>query len=126
MPINKRFDIQTLLDKCRTVKLPPGKRITFEYVMMGGFNDSMDDAARLVTLMPGLKAKVNLIPYNTNPERGIVRPTDERVAAFQNHLVSRGINCSVRVTRGMDISAACGQLGRAGEDAPEAASVSDA
>jgi 23S rRNA (adenine2503-C2)-methyltransferase len=115
MPINRRFNIEALLEKCRTVKLPPGKRITFEYVMMGGFNDSMDDARRLARLLRGIKAKVNLIPYNTNPERGIVRPTDERVKEFQDYLVRRGISTSVRITRGMDISAACGQLGKPGE-----------
>jgi 23S rRNA (adenine2503-C2)-methyltransferase len=84
-------------------------------VMMGGFNDSMDDARRLARLLRGIKAKVNLIPYNTNPERGIVRPTDERVKEFQDYLVRRGISTSVRITRGMDISAACGQLGKPGE-----------
>ena len=115
MPINRRYNIEALLEKCRTVKLPPGKRITFEYVMMRGFNDAMEDAARLAGLLRGIKAKVNLIPYNTNPERGIERPSDERVAQFQSYLVRRGISTSVRTTRGMDIAAACGQLGKAGE-----------
>jgi len=115
MPINKRYNIETLIEKCKTVKLPPGKRITFEYVMMRGFNDEMADAARLAELMRGVKAKVNLIPYNTNPERGIERPTDERILEFQDYLVSRGISTSVRITRGMDISAACGQLGKPGD-----------
>ncbi len=113
MPINKRYDLEALLQACRDFPLPSGKRITFEYVMMGGFNDSLDDAVRLAQLMKGLKAKVNLIPYNENPNRDIKRPSEERVSAFQGLLLSRGINCSVRVTRGMDISAACGQLGKA-------------
>ena len=81
--------------------------------MMGGFNDSMDDAVRLARLMQGIKGKVNLIPYNENPDRDIKRPSDERVRSFQEYLQSRGINTSVRVTRGKDISAACGQLGKA-------------
>jgi 23S rRNA (adenine2503-C2)-methyltransferase len=113
MPINKRFDLEALLQACRDFPLPSGKRITFEYVMMGGFNDAMEDAVRLAKMMQGLKAKVNLIPYNENPNRSIKRPTDERVRAFKTYLMSCGINCSVRVTRGMDISAACGQLGKA-------------
>ena len=118
MPINRRYNLERLIQACKDVKLPAGKRITFEYVMMGGFNDSMEDADRLARLLRGVKAKVNLIPYNTNPERGIVRPSDARVKAFQHALVSRGISTSVRITRGVDISAACGQLGRAG-DAPD-------
>ncbi len=113
MPINQRYDLEALLQACRDFPLPSGKRITFEYVMMAGFNDSMDDASRLAGLMRGLKAKVNLIPYNENPDRDLKRPSDEQVKRFQHHLVSRGINCSVRVTRGKDISAACGQLGKA-------------
>ena len=87
--------------------------ITFEYVMMKGFNDSMDDAARLAELLKGIRGKINLIPYNENPNRDIKRPTEERVQAFQAYLQSRHINCSVRATRGKDISAACGQLGKA-------------
>jgi len=114
MPINRRFDIGALLAACREFPLPSGKRITFEYVMMGGFNDSMEDAARLAKLMQGLKAKVNLIPYNENPDRDIRRPDDARVRAFQHYLMGKGINCSVRQTRGQDISAACGQLGESG------------
>ena len=95
--------------------LPSGKRITFEYVMMGGFNDSDEDAERLCALMRDVPSKVNLIPYNENPDRDILRPSDERVKSFQHYLVSRGVHCSVRVTRGRDVSAACGQLGKAVE-----------
>ncbi len=113
MPINKRFDLEELLQACRDFPLSSGKRITFEYVMMAGFNDSMEDAVRLEKLMRGLKAKVNLIPYNENPNREIKRPSEDQVKRFQHYLVSRGLNCSVRVTRGKDISAACGQLGKA-------------
>lgn len=113
MPITRRYSMQELLDACRELPLPGQKRITFEYVMMAGFNDALEDAARLVKLMRGLKAKVNLIPYNENPDRDIRRPSEERVKAFQHHLVTRGVQCSVRTTRGKDISAACGQLGKA-------------
>jgi 23S rRNA (adenine2503-C2)-methyltransferase len=115
MPITKRYSMAELMTACRELPLPRAKRITFEYVMMAGFNDSMDDAKRLVGLMHGVKAKVNLIPYNENPSRDIRRPTEERVKEFQSYLVQRRVHCSVRATRGRDISAACGQLGRAAE-----------
>ncbi len=115
MPITRKYSMMALLDACRELPLPNMKRITFEYVMMAGFNDSMDDAARLARLMRGIKSKVNLIPYNENPDRDIRRPGDARVKQFQHYLVNHGIQASVRVTRGRDISAACGQLGKAPE-----------
>lgn len=113
MPITRRYPLSELMDGCREFPLPHAKRITFEYVMMSGFNDSWDDAARLVKLMRGVKSKVNLIPYNENPQRDILRPAEDHVKAFQHFLVTRGIQCSIRTTRGIDISAACGQLGKA-------------
>jgi 23S rRNA (adenine2503-C2)-methyltransferase len=113
MPITQRYSLEELMQACRDLPLPNGKRITFEYVMMAGFNDDMADAERLVRLMRGVRSKVNLIPYNENPDRDIRRPSEERVRAFQEHLVKHGIQCSIRATRGRDISAACGQLGKA-------------
>lgn len=113
MPITRKYSMAELLEACRKLPIMSHKRITFEYVMMAGFNDGMDDAARLVKLMRGMKSKVNLIPYNENPDRDIRRPTDERVRHFQTYLVQHGVQCSVRTTRGVDISAACGQLGKA-------------
>ena len=82
--------------------------------MMAGFNDRDADIERLVALMTPIRkrVKVNLIPYNENPDRDIRRPADETVKAFQHGLVTRGIHCSIRTTRGRDISAACGQLGK--------------
>jgi 23S rRNA (adenine2503-C2)-methyltransferase len=112
MPITKKYSMEELLSTCRDLPLHKSKRITFEYVMMAGFNDSMEDAARLIHLMRGIKSKINLIPYNENPERDIQRPSRNRVKDFQHYLVSRGVHCSVRATRGQDISAACGQLGK--------------
>ncbi|GDX81196.1 dual-specificity RNA methyltransferase RlmN [Deltaproteobacteria bacterium] len=112
MPITRKYSMEALLEACRTLPLKATKRITFEYVMMAGFNDSMADAQRLVRLMRGIKSKVNLIPYNENPDRDIRRPADSVVRAFQGHLVKHGLQASVRVTRGRDISAACGQLGK--------------
>lgn len=115
MPITRKYSMAELMAACRDLPLPKAKRITFEYVMMAGFNDSMEDARRLVGLMRGVKSKVNLIPYNENPDRDIKCPSRARVKAFQDHLVNKGVHCSVRVTRGKDISAACGQLGKAAE-----------
>ena len=115
MPLTRKYSLEELMQTCRELPLPAGKRITFEYVMMAGFNDSLDDARRLMRLLSGIKAKVNLIPYNENPQRDIKRPSPETVKAFQHHLVSRGLHCSVRTTRGIDISAACGQLGKAAD-----------
>lgn len=115
MPVTLKYSLEELMAACRALPIPAGKRITFEYVMMAGFNDSLEDAARVQALMEGVPAKVNLIPYNENPDRDIRRPSDAQVKAFQHYLVSRGVHCSVRTTRGRDISAACGQLGKAAE-----------
>ena len=129
MPITRRYSIDDLLAGCREFPLPHAKRITFEYVMMDGFNASMEDAARLAKLMRGIKSKVNLIPYNENPNRDILRPSEARVRAFRTYLVDHGVGCSVRTTRGLDISAACGQLGKGAQgiripEASEPAAVS--
>lgn len=113
MPVTRKYSLAQLLEQCRTVPLPPGKRITFEYVMFQGENDSLEDAERLRQMLADIPAKVNLIPYNENPGRpALKRPSDEVVKAFQHHLVSHGTSCSIRTTRGLDISAACGQLGK--------------
>jgi 23S rRNA (adenine2503-C2)-methyltransferase len=119
MPITRKYSLEQLLQACREFPLPRTKRITFEYVMLAGFNDSLEDAARLFALLQGIRAKVNLIPYNENPDRDLRRPADADVKAFQHYLVSRGMNCTVRTTRGIDISAACGQLGKAREQVAE-------
>jgi 23S rRNA (adenine2503-C2)-methyltransferase len=115
MPISRKYSLQELLRVCKEIPLPSGKRITFEYVMMAGFNDSLDDAERLLDLLREVPSKINLIPYNENPDRQIKRPTLEQVKAFQTYIVTRGIHCSIRKTRGIDISAACGQLGKANQ-----------
>jgi 23S rRNA (adenine2503-C2)-methyltransferase len=126
MPITRKHSLDELLEACRTFPLPRGKRITFEYVMFRGENDSLEDAARLLELLRDVPAKVNLIPYNENPDRTIERPDDETVRAFQLHLVHNGLSCSIRTTRGTDISAACGQLGKARQQAIEQGWLEDA
>ncbi len=120
MPITNKYSLEQLLNTCKSISELPhqqGRRITFEYVMMKGFNDSLEDAKRLTQILADIPSKINLIPYNENPDRAIKRPAFEQVKAFQTYLVSRGWYCSIRTTRGIDISAACGQLGKSFESA---------
>lgn len=111
MPINKKYNIAALLDACRKFPLPPRRRITFEYVMLDGVNDTDDDARRLVKLLRGIRCKVNLIPFNPHEYSPFGRPSPERVEAFQKIVTEAGLSAFVRTPRGDDISAACGQLG---------------
>ncbi|MBX2811326.1 MAG: 23S rRNA (adenine(2503)-C(2))-methyltransferase RlmN [Myxococcales bacterium] len=111
MPINRRWNIQALLRACRQYPLKERRRITFEYVMLAGLNDTDEDAYRLVKLLRGLRAKVNLIPFNEHPYSPYQRPSASRTAKFQAILRSRGYTVLIRTPRGDDISAACGQLG---------------
>jgi len=110
MPINKKYPLAELLRVCRAYPLRPWERLTFEYVMLEGFNDSDADARRVADLLPGLRAKVNLIPYNSGPELPYRPSPFERVLEFQRILTQRGIPAFIRISRGQDIRAACGQL----------------
>ncbi|MFL5456932.1 MAG: 23S rRNA (adenine(2503)-C(2))-methyltransferase RlmN, partial [Myxococcales bacterium] len=92
-----------------------GRRITFEYVMLRGVNDTDADAHRLAALVGGIPAKINLIPYNENPGLGFGDPGAERVQAFRSILEKQGLVAMVRKNRGRDISAACGQLAIQGQ-----------
>jgi len=114
MPINRRWPIAELLAACREFPARNGRRITFEYVLLGGVNDALDDARRLADLVRGIPAKVNLIPYNANPGLPYVAPRPERVVEFQEALAARHLTVVVRKSRGRDISAACGQLAAEG------------
>jgi 23S rRNA (adenine2503-C2)-methyltransferase len=114
MPINRRYPIAELLEACRAFPARNGRRITFEYVLLGKVNDSLDDARRLADLVRGIPAKVNLIPYNENPGLGFAAPAPEAAQAFLDALVARNLTAVVRKSRGLDISAACGQLAREG------------
>jgi 23S rRNA (adenine2503-C2)-methyltransferase len=110
MPVNRKWNIEALLTACREFPLGPHRRITFEYVMLQGINDAMDDAARLVKLTRGIPSKINLIPFNEHPGSDFKRPSDEVVKQFQKYLVDRNLTATVRISRGRDILAACGQL----------------
>jgi 23S rRNA (adenine2503-C2)-methyltransferase len=113
MPVNRRYPLATLMQACRQVPLPRRKRITFEYVMLSGENDSEADARRLVRLLHGLRVKVNLIPFNPFPGAGFLPSPRSRVVAFQAILRAQGLNATIRESRGQDIQAACGQLAAA-------------
>ncbi len=119
MPINKKWNIARLLEAVRRFPLEKRRRVTFEYVLLDGVNDSDADAERLPKLLRGIPSKVNLIPWNPHElTDGIIpyrRPSDERVRAFQAALKARGLAVYVRRPRGDDIDAACGQLAAKGE-----------
>jgi 23S rRNA (adenine2503-C2)-methyltransferase len=114
MPINRRFPLADLLEACRAFPMKQGRRITFEYVLLRGVNDTDGDAERLGRLLHGIPAKVNLIPYNDNPGLGFHAPAPARVEAFRDVLVRRDVTAVVRKNRGRDIAAACGQLAAEG------------
>ncbi|SNX69628.1 23S rRNA m(2)A-2503 methyltransferase [Cereibacter ovatus] len=118
VPINKRWNIRTLLDALRDYpNLSNSERITFEYVMLDGINDSDADARRLVKLIAGIPAKINLIPFNEWPGAPYRRSSPERIAAFADIIYKAGYASPIRTPRGEDIMAACGQLKSATERA---------
>ena len=110
MPINRKYPLEALLEACRRYPLRPWEHLTFEYVLLGGFNDSIDDARRVVKLLANLRAKVNLIPWN--PGRFALRrsPIRQRIEAFRKILADKDVRAFVRYSRGQDVMAACGQL----------------
>lgn len=110
MPINKAYPIRVLLDTLREIPAKRRKKITIEYVMLAGVNDSDADMRRLPKLVEGLPVKVNLIPYNENAGLGFKTPAREQIHAWQDYLTRYGLNTTVRWSKGQDIDAACGQL----------------
>ncbi len=110
MPINKKYPLDELMQACRDYPLDPRRRITFEYVMLKGVNDTDDDAHNLATLIGNIPAKINLIPFNDWPGSGFECSDMERIEAFAKILRDKGLDSPVRKTRGDDILAACGQL----------------
>ena len=111
MPINKKYNIATLMAALRRYPLPPRRKLTIEYVLLGEVNDSADDALRLARLLHGLPVRINLLPWNPFEGPGYQRPADKQVRIFQNILLDRQYTVMVRTTKGLDINAACGQLG---------------
>jgi 23S rRNA (adenine2503-C2)-methyltransferase len=109
MPINRKYPLETLLEACRRYPLRPWEHLTFEYVLLGGFNDSPDDARRVVKLLANLRAKVNLIPWNPG-DLPYAKPDPARIEAFRRILADKDVRAFVRYSRGQDVMAACGQL----------------
>ncbi len=110
MPINRKYTLADLMRACREYPLDERERMTFEYVMLAGVNDSDEDARRLVKLLNGIRSKVNLIPHNPAPELPYQASSMPRILAFQKILTDKDVPAFIRRPRGQDISAACGQL----------------
>jgi 23S rRNA (adenine2503-C2)-methyltransferase len=110
MPVNRKYSLAQVIDCCRSLPIPRRKRITFEYVLLRGVNDSEQHARELAKLLRGIPSKVNAIPFNPHPGSEFLRPTNESIARFQNVLHDAGMQINVRRPRGDDIQAACGQL----------------
>lgn len=110
IPINKKWNIAALLQACRDFPLAQRRRITFEYVLIEGINDTPEDARRLSRLLQGLRKKINLIPLNPDPWVPLKAPGPERILQFQQILVDNQITVNIRRPRGDDVSAACGML----------------
>ncbi len=110
MPINRAYNISSIMDAVRNFPIDLRKRVMFEYLMIDGLNDSLNDAKTLIKLLQGIKAKVNLIYFNPHFGNKFGRPSKENMEKFQDFLHQKGINCTIRQSKGLDISAACGQL----------------
>jgi 23S rRNA (adenine2503-C2)-methyltransferase len=110
MPINVTYPLEKVLEACVRFPLPPRKRITFEYVLIEGVNDSPREARELIELLRPIRCKINLIPYNPHERAPYRRPSDKIIAEFQSILQSANMTVTVRESRGADIHAACGQL----------------
>jgi 23S rRNA (adenine2503-C2)-methyltransferase len=118
MPVNRKWKIADLMEACRQFPLRQGRRITFEYVLLRGVNDTDEDAVRLVELLRDIPAKVNLIPYNENPGLGFFTTAEDQAERFREILARGHVAAFIRENRGRDIAAACGQLAnRQGPDA---------
>jgi 23S rRNA (adenine2503-C2)-methyltransferase len=112
--INRLFPLSTLLEACRRYPLPPHRRLTFEYVLLAGVNDTDQDAKRLIKLLAGIRCKINLIPFNEFAGSQFQRPDETTVLHFQSVLIQAGFDAFIRKSKGRDVLGACGQLGRAG------------
>jgi 23S rRNA (adenine2503-C2)-methyltransferase len=110
VPINRKYGVSDIIDACKRFPLRKRSRITFEYVLLAGVNDSAEDARRLAKLLKGVKSKVNVIPLNAAAGIPFDRPSDKAIDRFAKILADRGVLVSVRKSRGRDIRAACGQL----------------
>ena len=117
MPINKTYPLASLLEAARNYPLPPRKRITFEYILMRDVNDSDRHARILAGLLTGIRCKINLIPFNEHPQTGFRAPDEKQLLNFEKILLAHNYTATIRRSKGADIAAACGQLGRLATDA---------
>ena len=110
MPVANKYEIHEVVEACRYYFEKTGRRVTFEYSLVGGVNDTEEDARALVALIHGMNCHVNLIPVNPIKERSYVQPNHEAILNFKNRLEKNGINVTIRREMGRDIDGACGQL----------------
>ena len=110
MPVNRKYPLKDLLETCRRYEMKPRNKITFEYILIKGINDTKADALRLVKLIAPVKAKVNLISFNENDKVEYKSPSSQEVSDFLQILLDRNVTAITRKSKGRDISAACGQL----------------
>ncbi len=120
MPITRKYHLADLMAACKAYPLRPWEKLTFEYVLLKGVNDSDADAKRVVRLLAKLDCKVNLIGLNPGPGIPFQTPDPERISSFQS-IIRRSVPCFIRKPRGRDIFAACGQLKRVAADIVEIA-----
>jgi len=110
MPINKAYNIESIINAVKAFPIDARKRVMFEYLVMKGINDDQKSAKKLVKLLHGIKSKVNLIYFNPHHGSEFDRPLEKDMVAFQQYLIDHGVLCTIRQSKGLDISAACGQL----------------
>ncbi|NLA75279.1 MAG: 23S rRNA (adenine(2503)-C(2))-methyltransferase RlmN, partial [Deltaproteobacteria bacterium] len=110
MPINRKYNLKSLIGACRAFPLPNRKMITFEYILIRGVNDSPADAVKVARLLRGIRAKINLIPMNPGPDPAMCAPSWDEMVRFQDILAENQYTVIIRKSKGQDILAACGQL----------------
>ncbi len=110
MPINKAYNIQSIIDAVKAFPVNDRKRVMFEYLVIKDVNDDIDSAKKLLSLLNGIKSKVNLIYFNPYGGTTYQRPEEKTMKTFQSYLTQHGLHCTIRESKGLDISAACGQL----------------
>ncbi|MCP3900158.1 MAG: radical SAM protein, partial [Desulfobacteraceae bacterium] len=110
MPINNRYPLKQLLNACKTFEMRPRNKITFEYILIDGVNDTEEDAKRLCKMLAPIKSKINIIPFNESESTTFKRPSKTKISKFLQILLDAKFTAIIRKSKGLDISAACGQL----------------
>ena len=110
IPMNNAYNIQSIIDAVKAFPIDTRKKVMFEYLVIKDKNDDINSANKLVKLLTGIQAKVNLIYFNPYPGTPYARPSRNSMIKFQEQLIKKGLTCTIRESKGLDISAACGQL----------------